>query len=170
MAIRTRLVPGVPFAPDSARRLLAEAGYPDGRGFPPLQLQVNADGFGYVRVAEAVQAMLERELRVPVSISVLPADKHYERVEMMQARFWREGWTADHPDPENFLSLLYGKNAVLGYHATGLHQQHAVPLRAVRRAVRQGGTGHGQRRTHEADWPIAEAHGDGADADRSALP
>ena len=106
-------VPGVPFAPDSARRLLGEAGYPEGRGFPPLQLQVNADGFGYVRVAEAVQAMLERELHVPVSISVLPADKHYERVEMVQARFWREGWTADHPDPENFLALLYGKNAVV---------------------------------------------------------
>lgn len=106
-------VPGVPFAPDSARRLLAEAGFPEGRGFPPLQLQVNVDGFGYVRVAEAVQVMLERELHVPVSISVLPADKHYERVEMVQARFWREGWTADHPDPENFLALLYGKNAVL---------------------------------------------------------
>lgn len=106
-------VPGVPFAPDSARRLLAAAGYPEGRGFPPLQLQVNADGFGYIRVAEAVQAMLERELHVPVSISVLPADKHYERVEMVQARFWREGWTADHPDPENFLALLYGKNAVM---------------------------------------------------------
>ena len=77
-----------------------------------MQLQVNVDGFGYVRVAEAVQVMLERELHVPVSISVLPADKHYERVEMVKARFWREGWTADHPDPENFLALLYGKNAV----------------------------------------------------------
>lgn len=107
------LVPGVPFAPDSARALLSEAGYPGGRGFPALQLQVNADGFGYVRIAEAVQSMLERELHVPVSISVLPADKHYERVEMVKARFWREGWTADHPDPENFLALLYGKNAVL---------------------------------------------------------
>ncbi len=106
-------VPGVPFAPDSARQLLAEAGYPRGKGFPALQLQVNADGFGYVRVAEAVQTMLERELHVPVSISVLPADKHYERVEMVKARIWREGWTADHPDPENFLALLYGKNAVL---------------------------------------------------------
>ena len=106
------LIPGVPFAPDSARRLLAEAGFPGGRGFPVMQLQVNADGFGYVRVAEAVQTMIQRELNVPISISVLPADKHYERVEMVKARIWREGWTADHPDPENFLALLYGKNAV----------------------------------------------------------
>jgi oligopeptide transport system substrate-binding protein len=105
-------VPGVPFAPDSARALLAAAGYPGGKGFPALQLQVNADGFGYLRVAEAVQTMLGRELSIPISLSVLRADRHYDRVERGLARFWREGWTADHPDPENFLALLYGKNAV----------------------------------------------------------
>lgn len=105
-------VPGCGHDPDSARRLLAAAGYPDGRGFPPLQLQANADGFGYLRVAEAVQAMLERTLRIPISISVMRADQHFERVEHGRARFWREGWTADHPDPENFLALVYGRNAV----------------------------------------------------------
>lgn len=105
-------VPGIPWSPDSARQLLSEAGYPGGKGFPPVQLQVNADGFGYVLVAEAVQDMLQRELGVPISVSVLRADQHYARVDMGQVRFWREGWTADHPDPENFLSLLYGKNAV----------------------------------------------------------
>lgn len=107
------LVPGIPFAPDSARALLAEAGYPGGAGFPSLQLQTNADGFGYVRVAEAVQMMLERELHIPISVTVMPADRHYDRVDGGSVLFWREGWTADHPDPENFLSLLYGKNAVL---------------------------------------------------------
>jgi peptide/nickel transport system substrate-binding protein len=95
-----------------ARALLSEAGYPDGRGFPPIQLQANADGFGYVQVAEAVQEMLERELHVPISISMVRANEHYDRVEHGRARFWREGWTADHPDPENFLSLFYGRNAV----------------------------------------------------------
>lgn len=106
------LVPGIPFDPDSARRLLAAAGYPDGRGFPRLQLQLNNDGFGYVRVAAEVQNMLQRELHLAVSISVLPAKQHYERIESGSALFWREGWIADHPDPENFLALLYGKNAV----------------------------------------------------------
>lgn len=106
-------IPGIPFAPDSARALLAAAGYPDGAGFPALQLQLNSDGFGYTLVAEAVQAMLQRELHVPISLSALAGDEHYDRVDHLQARFWREGWTADHPDPENFLALLYGKNAVL---------------------------------------------------------
>mgnify|MGYP003393682970 CR=1 FL=1 len=106
-------VGGFAFEPDSARSLLAAAGYPGGKGFPSLLLQVNSDGFGYVQVADAVQEMLERELRVRLSVSVLPADQHFDRIESGQAKFWREGWIADYPDPENFLALLYGKNAVV---------------------------------------------------------
>lgn len=106
-------VPRIPFAPDNARKLMAEAGYPGGVGFPSIQMQLNADGFGYVQVAEALQTMLTRELNIPLSISVVPADRHYDQVDRGLVRFWREGWTADHPDPENFLALLYGKNAVL---------------------------------------------------------
>ncbi len=105
-------VPGCPFDPDSARALLAAAGYPGGAGFPRISLQANSDGFGYVRVAEAVQSMLERELHVFVSISMVGSAEHYDRIETGKASFWREGWTADHPDPENFLALLSGKNAV----------------------------------------------------------
>ena len=105
------MVPGHPFDPDSARGLLADAGFPKGLGFPPLILQVSA-GFGYVEVAEAVQNMLERELGVATILSMLPADQHFQRIEMGRAQLWREGWLADFPDPENFLALLYGKNAV----------------------------------------------------------
>lgn len=107
------LVDGFAFDPDSARRLLARAGYPEGRGFPPQLLQVNGDGFAYIEVAEAVQQMLERELHVNVAVSVLPAVQHFDRVELGRANFWREGWIVDYPDPENFLSLLYGRNAVI---------------------------------------------------------
>lgn len=103
-------VPATVFDPEGAKALLAEAGYPGGKGLPTVHIQVNNDGFGYVRVAERVQAMLEQHLGIPVVTSVLPADQHYERVEMGKAQFWREGWIVDHPDPENFLALFHGKN------------------------------------------------------------
>lgn len=105
------LVPGLEHDPQEARRLLAEAGYPGGAGLPTVHLQVNNNGFGYMRVAEAAQAMLERELGARVITSVLPAEQHFARLERGEPVFWREGWIADHPDPENFLALFYGRNA-----------------------------------------------------------
>ncbi|MEO8589631.1 MAG: ABC transporter substrate-binding protein [Flavobacteriales bacterium] len=104
-------VPTTVYDPARARELLADAGFPGGRGLPTVFLQVNNNGFGYVKVAEAVQAMLERELGARVISSVLPAEQHFKRVEQGEATFWREGWIADHPDPENFLALFYGRNA-----------------------------------------------------------
>ena len=106
------LVPGIPFAPDSARKLMALAGYPEGKGFPRVQLQVNNYGFGYRSVASKVQEMLGKELGVMITVSVVPPKEYYERIERGEALFWREGWVADLPDPENFLALIYGKNAV----------------------------------------------------------
>lgn len=107
------LVSGLAYDPDSARELLALAGYPGGKGFPTVRIQVNNDGFGYGRVAEAVQTMIERNLGIGLLISVLPVDQHYDRVDLGQAQLWRQGWSADYPDPENFLALFYGRNAVL---------------------------------------------------------
>jgi peptide/nickel transport system substrate-binding protein len=33
-----------------------------------------------------------------------------ENIETGKAKFWRTGWIADYPDPENFLHLLYGRH------------------------------------------------------------
>ncbi|HMN05087.1 MAG TPA: ABC transporter substrate-binding protein [Flavobacteriales bacterium] len=105
------LVPGLPYDPDSARILLALAGYPQGRGFPRVQLHVNTSGFGYSSVAAAAQEMLWRELGVAITVTTIAPKTYYDRIERGHALFWREGWVADLPDPENFLALLYGKNA-----------------------------------------------------------
>ena len=96
--------------PDRARKLLAEAGFPGGRGLPTIYLQVNSDGFGYIKIAGMVQSMLEKELGARVVASVLPVKQHFERIARGDVTFWREGWIVDHPDPENVLSLFHGKN------------------------------------------------------------
>lgn len=104
-------VPVLIYDPVAARKLLSDAGYPGGNGLPTVFLQVNNSGFGYVRVAAEVQSMLERSLGARVVTTVLPSDQHFSRVENGETSFWREGWLVDHPDPENFLALFYGRNA-----------------------------------------------------------
>jgi oligopeptide transport system substrate-binding protein len=104
-------VPQLRYDPALGQQLLREAGYASGADLPTVFLQVNNDGPAYVRVAAAVQAMLERNLGVQAVVSVLPTEQHFHRVERAKAQFWREGWVADHPDPENFLAIFYGRNA-----------------------------------------------------------
>jgi peptide/nickel transport system substrate-binding protein len=95
---------------EKARRLMAEAGYPDGKGFPPVALQLNAGAGLAQRVAGAVQKMLGSGLGVNVSLKQLPWPQHLELLESGKSPLFRSGWIADYPDPENFLNLLYGRN------------------------------------------------------------
>ena len=103
-------VPTIVFDPDRARKLLADAGYPGGRGLPTVFLQVNSDGFGYVKVAGMLREMLEKELGVRVVTTVLPVTQHFDKILRGEANFWREGWIVDHRDPENILELFHGKH------------------------------------------------------------
>ena len=101
---------GYSFKPDTARTLLAAGGYPNGKGFPKLTLQINSGGERNVQVAEVIQKMLKENLNVDVDINVMPMAEHMENYQTGKALFWRTGWIADYPDPETFLTILYGKH------------------------------------------------------------
>lgn len=100
---------GFTFKPELARKLLSEAGYEGGDGFPVITIQLNDGNQTAIEVAAAVQEMLTENLGLTVELSVLPRDKHYDQIEMGHVNFWRDGWIADYPDPENFLKLFHGK-------------------------------------------------------------
>lgn len=103
-------VQGYTFNADEARKLLAEAGYPNGKGFPELTLQLNSGGKTNEQVAVALQNQFSENLGVKIEFNILPLNQHYERVETAKADFWRAGWLADYPDPENFLNILHSSH------------------------------------------------------------
>ena len=55
------------FDPEEARRLLAEAGFPNGEGFPKFEILINTHE-SHKKIAEAIQEMWKRELNIEVNI------------------------------------------------------------------------------------------------------
>jgi len=102
-------VRGYSFNPVRAQALLAEAGYPQGKGFPEVTLQLNSGGGRNVSVAEAIQGMLKEHLNIDIKLLMVEFAQHLESIDNAKAPFYRLGWVADYPDPETFLNLYHGK-------------------------------------------------------------
>jgi peptide/nickel transport system substrate-binding protein/oligopeptide transport system substrate-binding protein len=96
---------GTPFDSDRARRLLAEAGYPGGKGLPPVTYHFNTSDLNQ-RIAELIQSQL-KEVGVRVELRRLDWAAHIKVVDEGGAMVFRQGWIADYPDPENFLTVLF---------------------------------------------------------------
>jgi oligopeptide transport system substrate-binding protein len=87
-----------------AKRLLAEAGYPDGKGFPKFDILINTSE-GHRTIAEAIQEMWRKHLGIPVGIHNQDWQVYLESQRKMQYSVCRAGWVADYPDPYTFLSI-----------------------------------------------------------------
>jgi peptide/nickel transport system substrate-binding protein len=102
-------IKGYSFDLQKARDLMSQAGYPGGKGFPEVILQINEGGGRNTQIAEAVQNQL-KEIGVTVKLQLLQFAQHLDNIDAGRTDFYRLGWIADYPDPENFLNLFYGKN------------------------------------------------------------
>ncbi|RLJ65361.1 ABC transporter substrate-binding protein [Sulfurisoma sediminicola] len=95
-----------------AKRLLAEAGWPDGRNAKsgePLVINLDTTATG-VGAKSRIDWLNKQFLKIGVQLVVRSTDynRFQEKVRKGAVQLFYFGWNADYPDPENFLFLLYG--------------------------------------------------------------
>jgi oligopeptide transport system substrate-binding protein len=108
---------GAFFDPDQARKLLAEAGFPGGKGFPRAKLLIsNREAIQHV----AVQAMWRKELGVEVEIEFKEWTAYLLATQTLDYDIVASGWIGDFIDPLTFLEMWSPGN---GNNNTGWENQ-----------------------------------------------
>ncbi len=102
----TNAVKGYHYDPALAKQLLAEAGFPGGKGLPVVKLQTIAI---YADMANFIAKQLE-ESGIPVQVDVVQKSLLLTMTASSTTAFFRGSWIADYPDAENYLSVFYSKN------------------------------------------------------------
>jgi oligopeptide transport system substrate-binding protein len=89
--------------PDAARALLADAGYPGGRGFPKVTFVDPSGAF-----SEAILTDLERELGIKLTTESMDFTPYFARLAADPPQMWTLDWVADYPGQNDFLGVLLG--------------------------------------------------------------
>ncbi len=123
--------PVLTFDPEKARALLAEAGYPDGRGFPRYAMMISRPASR--PSAEAIQAMWSKHLNISITIENRDWGSYNSAQQNLQFDMASAGWVGDYLDPTTFLNM-WTKGG--GNNNTGWHSPEFEAL--LREAASQG--------------------------------
>lgn len=91
---------------EEARALLAEAGYPNGEGFPTVEYLYNTND-NHKKIGEALQNMWQEQLGVTVNLNNQDWNVFLENRKEGNYQISRNGWIADYNDPCSFLDMWY---------------------------------------------------------------
>ena len=88
-----------------AKKLLAEAGYPDGKGFPKMSYIYNTNE-SHKKIAEWVQQQWKKNLGIDIELENMEWATFLAKRQANDFQIARNGWVGDYQDPSNFLELL----------------------------------------------------------------
>lgn len=89
----------------AARKLLAEAGYPDGKNFPTVEILFNTLQY-HKAIAEALQDMWKKNLNINVVLHNEEWKVYLDSMHRLNYFLCRAGWNGDYVDPSTFLDML----------------------------------------------------------------
>lgn len=110
---------GLPYNPQEAQQILAKAGYPEGRGFPPVRLLLGI--VGLEKGDELVFELLQEMWLQNIGISLQKCWKDSTSSEFISGQDFNlffTGWFADFPDPASFLQTNYVLDESHWYNST----------------------------------------------------
>jgi len=93
-----------PYDPELARQLLAEAGFPDGKGFPAFELLYNTSE-SHRTIAVTIQQMWKKELGIDIELHNQEWKAYLSTRQAGDFDILRAAWFGDYDDPNTFLSL-----------------------------------------------------------------
>lgn len=89
----------------AAKKLLADAGYPDGRGFPDVSIMYNTND-QHKAIAEAIQAMWKKNLNINVQLHNEEWQTYLNDMQKLNYDIARAGWVPDYLDPMTFADMF----------------------------------------------------------------
>ncbi|MBI2721669.1 MAG: ABC transporter substrate-binding protein [Bacteroidetes bacterium] len=99
-------VKGYNYNPEKVKELLAEAGFPDGKGLPEITLHTIDN---YKEQVEFIQSQLALN-NIKIQISIEKPSVLKQAVNSCEYLLFKKSWVADYADEENFMSLFYSKS------------------------------------------------------------